>query len=137
MAGVDLTMMVFSWAQLGYVKIIPDRHGHVMIVKKMEMGNERTEFENRCFQSLFSRTDAIDATGMPYAKLYNKVVQTISGAKELHRRKAGNTRLFRVISAGVSGLCGVCPSSASSAPRPPRASPPVKWAAACPPPAWT
>ena len=108
MAGVDLTMMVFSWAQLGYVKIIPDRHGHVMIVKKMEMGNERTEFENRCFQSLFSRTDAIDATGMPYAKLYNKVVQTISGAKELHRRKAGNTRLFRVISAGVSGLCGVC-----------------------------
>ena len=73
MAGVDLTMMVFSWAQMGYVRIIPDRHGRVMIVKKMEMGNERTEFENRCFQSLFGRTDAIDATGIPYAKLYNKV----------------------------------------------------------------
>ena len=108
MAGVDLTMMVFSWAQLGYVKIIPDRHGHVMIVKKMEMGNERTEFENRCFQSLFGRTDAIDATGIPYAKLYNKVVQTVSGAKELHRRKAGNTRLFRVIGTGVSAFCGIC-----------------------------
>lgn len=108
MAGVDLTMMVFSWAQMGYVRIVPDRHGRVMIVKKMEMGNERTEFENRCFQSLFGRTDAIDATGVAYAKLYNKVVQTISGAKELHRRKAGNTRLFRVIGTGVSGFCGIC-----------------------------
>ena len=108
MAGVDLTMMVFSWAQLGYVRIVPDRHGRVMIVKKMEMGNERTEFENRCFQSLFGRTDAIDATGMAYAKLYNKVVQTVSGAKELHRRKAGNTRLFRVIGTGVSAFCGIC-----------------------------
>ena len=107
-AGVDLTMMVFSWAQRGYVRIVPDRHGHVMIVKKMEMGNERTEFENRCFQMLFGRTDAIDATGMAYAKLYNKVVQTVSGAKELHRRKAGNTRLFRVIGTGVSGFCGLC-----------------------------
>ena len=108
MAGVDLTMMVFSWAQRGYVRIVPDRHGHVMVVKKMEMGNERTEFENRCFQMLFGRTDAIDATGMPYAKLYNKVIQTVSGAKELHRRKAGNTRLFRVIGTGVTGSCGIC-----------------------------
>ena len=108
MAGVDLTMMVFSWAQMGYVRIQPDRHGRVMIVKKMEMGNERTEFENRCFMSLFGRTDAIDATGIPYAKLYNKVVQTVSGAKELHRRKAGNTRLFRVIGTGISAFCGIC-----------------------------
>ena len=106
--GVDLTMMVFSWAQLGYVRIIPDRHGRVMIVKKMQMGNERTDFENRCFQMLFGRADAIDATGAAYAKLYNKVVQTVSGAKELHRRKAGNTRLFRVIGTGVSAFSGIC-----------------------------
>ena len=108
MAGVDLTMMIFSWAQLGYVRIVPDRHGRVMIVKKMEMGNERTEFENRCFKSLFGRSDSIDATGSAYAKLYNKVVQTVSGAKELHRRKAGNTRLFRIIGTGVSAFCGIC-----------------------------
>ena len=108
MAGVDLTMMIFSWAQRGYVRIVPDRHGRVMVVKKMEMGNERTEFENRCFTMLFGRSDATDATGVPYAKLYNKVVQTVSGAKELHRRKAGNTRLFRVIGTGVSAFSGIC-----------------------------
>ena len=108
MAGVDLTMMIFSWAQLGYVRIMPDRHGRVLIARKMEMGNERTEFENRCFKALFGGANAIDATGMAYAKLYNKVLQTVSGAKELHRRKAGNTRLFRVIGTGVSAFCGVC-----------------------------
>ena len=108
MAGVDLTMMIFSWAQLGYVRIVPDRHGRVMVMKKMEMGNERTEFENRCFQMLFGRSDVADATGVPYAKLYNKVVQTISGAKELHRRKAGNSRLFRIIGTGVGAFCGIC-----------------------------
>ena len=108
MAGVDLTMMIFSWAQLGYVRIVPDRHGRVMVVKKMEMGNERTEFEVRCFQMVFGRSDATDATGVPYAKLYNKVVQNVSGAKELHRRKAGNTRLFRVIGTGVSAFSGIC-----------------------------
>ena len=108
MAGVDLTMMIFSWAQLGYVRIIPDRHGRVMVAKKMEMGNERTDFENRCFKMLFGRSDATDATGIPYAKLYNKVVQTVSGAKELHRRKAGNTRLFRLIGTGVSAFSGIC-----------------------------
>ena len=107
-AGVDLTMMVYSWAQLGYVRIVPDRHGRVMIVKKMEMGNERTDFENRCFQMLFGRADSIDATGVPYAKLYNKVVQNVSGVRELHRRKAGNTHLFRIIGTGVSGFCGIC-----------------------------
>lgn len=108
MAGVDLTMMIFSWAQLGYVRIVPDRFGRVMVTRKMEMGNERTDFENRCFQMLFSRSNAIDATAIPYAKLYNKVVQTVSGAKELHRRKAGNTRLFRVIGTGVSAFSGIC-----------------------------
>ena len=108
MAGVDLTMMAFSWAQLGYVRIVPDRHGRVMLVKNMEMGNERTEFENRCFKMLFARGRSIDATGVPYAKLYNKVVQNVSGAKELHRRKAGNTRIFRAIGTGVSAFCGIC-----------------------------
>ena len=108
MAGVDLTMMIYSWAQLGYVRIAPDRHGRVMVIKKMEMGNERTEFEIRCFRMLFANSNAIDATGIPYAKLYNKVVQTVSGAKELHRRKAGNTRLFRAIGTGISAFSGIC-----------------------------
>ena len=52
------------------------------------MDNERTPFENRCFYSLFSKGDVVDATGVPYARLCLKVAQTISGVKEMYTRRA-------------------------------------------------
>ena len=42
--GADLTMMVFSWAQLGYLVIHLDDNGRVMLHKRMDMGNERSSF---------------------------------------------------------------------------------------------
>lgn len=107
-AGADLTMMVFTWARLGYLKILPDKHGRVLLQKRMEMGNERTAFENHCFKSLFSRRNTVDATGMPYAHLCRRVAQTIPGVKEMYRRRAGNINLFRVLACGVSFFSGIC-----------------------------
>lgn len=107
-AGADLTMMVFTWAELGYLRIIPDKRGRVYLQKRMNMGNERTAFENRCFRSLFSKGDVVDATGVPYARLCIKVSGTISGVQEMYRRSAGNSYIFRVLSCGVSLFCGIC-----------------------------
>ena len=107
-AGADLTMMVFSWAELGYLRICPDKRGRVLLQRRMGMGNERTAFENRCFYSLFSKGDIVDATGVPYARLCLKVSQTISGVKEMYLRRAGNALLFRALACGVSCICGVC-----------------------------
>lgn len=107
-AGVDLTMMVFSWASLGYVRIAPDKYGRVMLYKRMEMGNERTEFENRYFRLLFARSNTADATGMAYARLCRSAAETVSGVKEMHRRQAGSARLFRAIASLVSLFSGVC-----------------------------
>lgn len=107
-AGADLTMMVYSWAELGYLRICPDKRGRVYLQKRMEMGNERTAFENRCFGSLFSKGDLVDATGVPYARLYVKVSQTISGVKEMYLRRAGNAFLFRALACGVSCFSGIC-----------------------------
>lgn len=107
-AGVDLTMMVFSWAQMGYLRIIPDKYGRVKLEKRMDMGNERTEFEVRCFGALFRRGSSVDATGFGYAKLCRKVARTVSGAHEMYRRKAGNIRIFRIISCSFSLFCGIC-----------------------------
>lgn len=108
MAGVDLTMMVYSWAQLGYVRIVPDKYGRVLLYRRMDMGNERSAFENHVFGTIFARSDAADATGMAYAKLCRKTAETVSGAREMHRRKAGSARLFRAIASGVSLFSGVC-----------------------------
>lgn len=107
-AGADLTMMVFTWAELGYLRICPDKKGRVYLQRRMDMDNERTAFENRCFYSLFSKGDVVDATGAPYARLCLKVAQTISGVKEMYTRRAGNALLFRVLSCGVSLFSGIC-----------------------------
>lgn len=107
-AGVDLTMMVFSWAQMGYLKIRPDKYGRVHLEKQMDMDNERTEFEVKMFRSLFAKGDSIDGTGVPYAKLCRKAAQTVSGAHEMYRRKAGNIQIFRVLFCCVSLFSGIC-----------------------------
>lgn len=107
-AGADLTMMVFTWAELGYLRIYPDKRGRVILQKRMEMDNERTAFENRCFHSLFSKGDLVDATGLPYARLCIKVSKTISGVQEMYLRRAGNSFIFRALSCGVSCFGGIC-----------------------------
>ena len=108
MAGADLTMMVFTWATLGYLRIHVDKRGRVLLYKRMEMGNERTAFENKCFHSLFGRKNVVDATGVPYARLCLKVAKTVSGIQEMYRRRAGNVKIFRILVSAVSVLSGIC-----------------------------
>jgi len=107
-AGVDLTMMVFSWAQMGYLRITPDKYGRVKLEKRMDMGNERTEFEMRVFHALFKQGKVAEATGDYYARLCRKVAQTVSGAHEMYRRRAGNIQIFRILCCIISILSGVC-----------------------------
>ena len=108
LAGGDLTMMVFTWAQLGYLRIMVDRKGRVILEKRMEMGNERSDFEIRTFRSLFGKADFVDATGAKYAKLCRYVAETVSGVKEMYTKRAGNVKIFRVLGCGISIFCGIC-----------------------------
>ena len=108
MAGGDLTMMVFTWATMGYIHIHVDKRGRVLLYKRMDMGNERGPYENRCFQSLFGKRQMVDATGNQYAKLCRKAAQTVPGIQEMYRRHAGSVKLFRAISCGVSLFSGIC-----------------------------
>lgn len=107
-AGVDLTMMVFTWAQLGYLRIRVDRKGRVILEKRMEMGNERDDFEVRTFRNLFGKADFVDATGSKYAKLCRYVAETVSGVKEMYTKRAGNVKIFRILGCGISVFCGIC-----------------------------
>ena len=107
-AGADLTMMVFTWAQLGYLRIRLDKYGRVFLEKRMDMGNERTDFENRCFHALFKKGDRVEATGIPYARLCRTVSETISGVREMYIKRAGNVNIFRALCCGISIFCGIC-----------------------------
>ena len=103
--GADLTMMVMTWAQLGYILIHLDKHGRVMLHKRMEMGNERSGFENRIFRSLFGRKQTIDGGSYHYAALFKKVSLSPPNIHDYFRPSTGNPVIFRCLACLV-GLFG-------------------------------
>lgn len=105
--GNDLTMMLFSWAQLGYVTIHVQRSGRVTLYKRMDMGNERDPGEVRFFNALFGRRDSIDGTGRLYASLCRKAAVSAANPRDLYRQGSGNPRLFRYLCAGIGLLGGI------------------------------
>ena len=108
MAGTDLGLMAFSWAQLGYVTLRMDRRGRVFIHKRMDMGNERTAFEQKCFYNLFARRDVVDTAGMAFAKLHQSVAAQKVPAALLRKKGPGNVKIFRILAAIAGLLCGSC-----------------------------
>ncbi len=106
-AGADLTMMVLSWAQLGYIRIHVDKYSRIILEKRMDMGNERTDFERRCFRALFSRSGVIEATGRRYANLCRDISEEIPGIREMYTKRAGNVNIFRSLACGISIFSGV------------------------------
>lgn len=108
LGGADLTMMVFTWAQLGYIMIHLDDNGRVVLHKRMDMGNERSSFEVKTFRTLFGKHRSVDGTGYQYARLAQKVARTVPGAKTVCDPKNGSTRIFRMLSCGVQVFSGIC-----------------------------
>ncbi len=107
-AGADLTMMVFSWAQLGYILIQVDDSHRVILHKRMDMGNERSLFEVKTFKALFANRRAVDGTGSHYARLALEVSQQVPGEKAMCSSSSGNIRIFRTIGSGILAVGGVC-----------------------------
>lgn len=105
--GNDLTMMVFSWAQLGYILIHVGDSGRVTLHKRMDMGNERDPEEVRIFRNLFGKRRYIDGTGYHYASLCHKVAAGSANARDLYKRSSGNPKGFRILCAGIGLLGGI------------------------------
>ena len=106
MAGPDLSLMIFSWAQLGYLDLHLDRRGKVFVIKRMDMGNERTDFEQKCFYKLFSRKELVDTASQFYQKLHQSVAVQKTAPQFLREKGAGNVKLFRIIMAFAGLLSG-------------------------------
>ena len=98
----DLTMMVLSWAQQGYLRITMDRRGRVLLHRQMDMGNERNAFENRTFSQLFLKRNICDASSGSYARL---AVQT-AAASHRSRKKPDAGRVLRLLAAMSGAFAG-------------------------------
>ena len=105
--GADLTMMVMTWAQLGYILIHLQGSGRVTLYKRMDMGNERSAYEVRVFRSLFGKKQRVDGSGYHYARLCRKVAESRGSAQELFRKSSGNPLGLRVLAAGAGIFGGV------------------------------
>ncbi len=101
--GGNLNMMVFSWAQLGYLHIRMEKNGSVRLIKQMEMGNERSSFEQRCFKLLFGSRDVVNASGRRYGAVYCAVEKLRPNLSALIHPKSGNLTVFRILT-GLTGL---------------------------------
>ena len=108
LSGGDLTMMVFSWAQMGYLLIHLDGNGRVMLHKRMDMGNERSPFENRIFRALFGNRRVVDGTGDGYAYLCQQVWRMVPSERSMHKGSSGNKKIFRFLACGSQVFCGIC-----------------------------
>ncbi len=105
--GTDLALTVITWAQLGYLLLETDRRGRVLLHKRMDMGNERSAYENRCFQNLFGSRTTVDGTGSHYARLSRKMAAKSPLLGQLYRPNSGNPRIFRILCCAAGLLCGV------------------------------
>ena len=108
MSGADLSMMVLSWAQLGYVSLHMDRRSHILIQKQMDMGNERTVFEQKYFHQLFSTRTAIDTRSSAYQRILQAVALQRSAPQMFRQKNPGAVKIFRAIMAAAGLLCGAC-----------------------------
>ena len=105
--GGDLNLMVFSWAQLGYLLIRMEPDGSVLLLRQMDMGNERSGFEQRCFKLLFGKRNTINATSRRYGAVYCAVEKLKPNLGDLVHPKSGNLTVFRVLTAATGLFCGV------------------------------
>ena len=105
--SVDMPVMVLQWAQLGYLIIHLSDSGRVFLHKKMDMGNERSTFEQRCFRDLFGRKLMMDATGTRFQRVCDKAAASSRRMTTGYRFPAGDDRLFRLISCGVGLFAGI------------------------------
>lgn len=104
--GADLSLMVVSWAELGYLYIDRDDSGRIFLRKRMGMGNERSAFENHCFRMLFRKRRYVDGTGYHYAQLCRKIREDGANVKGQYLRGSGNPKLFRLLCCGVGAAAG-------------------------------
>ena len=108
--GVDLSLMVLTWAELGYVAVQNGKH--VFIHKVMDMGNERSEAEQFYFRKLFARSNTVDTTSRHYAELVCQGQKRPTRIQEFVKPGTGNRQVFRGLVAGIGLFGGILIASA-------------------------
>ncbi len=110
----ELPLMVLQWAQLGYLIIHLDENGRVFLHKKMDMGNERSTFELRCFRDLFGRKQMMDVSSRRFQTVCEKCAAMSRRKANGYQSPKGSAKLFRLLSALLGLFAGIAMGDAIS-----------------------
>ncbi len=107
--NADFSLLVSHWATLGYLSFYVNREGHVVLRRRMSMGNERRLFERKLFDLLFDREDYCDGASRRYRQVAEKAMTVIPRYwnKRLYTRESGAPFLARAISCLSCGLASM------------------------------
>lgn len=96
----DFNMLVSHWATLGYLTFFINRAGHVVLRRRMPMGNERRTFERKLFDLLFRDGDTCDGASLRYKRVGEKAMEVIPRYwnKRLYEKRSGSPHLARLLS---------------------------------------
>ena len=108
MQGDNLHLTVLTWARLGYIMIYPEKGGKVSIRRRMDMGNERKEEEQKLFRKLFSKGDVVSTASRHYASLALDAQKKPMAMRERIHGRSGNPKAFRGLAAGMGLFGGIC-----------------------------
>ncbi len=102
----DFSLLVSHWATLGYLSFYVNREGHVVLRRRMSMGNERRLFERKLFDLLFDREGYCDGASRRYRQVAEKAMTVIPRYwnKRLYVRESGSPFVARALSCLSCGL---------------------------------
>lgn len=102
----ELPLLIFEWANRGYVSIRQNSHGRITIEKEMEMSTERRPQELNAFNTMFEKGDSFNADTAAFAQLSE---QAANDSEEywnprLFAEKSGNPVLLHLFTALILGF---------------------------------
>lgn len=98
-ADVDFNLLVSQWAVLGYLSVYVSKSGHVLLRRRMAMGNERRKVEQKLFELLFADSDVCDGASVRYKRVGEKAVQVMRRYwyKRLFEKDSGSPMLAGLV----------------------------------------
>ena len=105
----DFNMLVSHWAVLGYLSFYVNKSGHVILRRRMHMGNERRVFERKLFDLLFGEENMVDGASIRYKKVGEKAMRVIPRywMKRLYEKHSGSPALVKLLCALSCALSAV------------------------------
>ena len=111
--GADFNAMVLHWASLGYLTISVSAEGHVLLHRRVDMGNERRRYEAKLMSVLFGESDVCDSASSRYKRAAAAAQGVVPRfwQRRLYRRDSGNPIILIALSCLACALASLASAS--------------------------